>query len=296
MIAKHRQSELVRHRRNNNADTTGASPILFGAERCCESAIIPRRCAQIDRLLLPLFWLFLIFAPLSVSAQTMTYTCAVSTGVCIDTISYNPNGYITVHWHTQVGGVLHLGGADFFQIRYSTPGPAPDIQDKIGSGDEGSYELTVYPTAQIGPYGNYTFKVQGCRGTPASCWGGNQPPWDVEVFTLAAPPPPPQPPQNLHTSISISGDYIQVLWNNPPGVLHATVTRTPAWPSASTLNVPPASGRANLKDILIVSGQRYSYDVCLNYQAGNSCGSVTGELPGPRPINGQITQHPGVAP
>ena len=245
------------------------------------------------------------------TAQTTTYDCSYNPAtaqtnppVCIDEITAvigtSAGGdSIIVHWREAPGGANNW---DFYQIQYAYPGSG-FTQVKLGGGAEGTYNLVLQPTAD--PNGDYTFKVQGCFNNPlapASCSG-----WNVETYTISGrgistssqgltAPPPPQPPQNLHTSISTSGDYIQVLWNNPPGVLHATVTRTPTWPSASSLNVPPASGSANLKDILIVSGQRYSYNVCLNYQAGNLCGSVTGELPGPHPINGQITQHPRVAP
>jgi hypothetical protein len=270
-------------------------------------------------------WTMLIFALCTVlaavaatptMAQTTTYDCptnargAIGSGpnsatqVCIDQITAvigtSAGGdSIVAHWRStwvDSGGVESF---DFFQIRYAYPGSG-ETQQKLGGGQEGTYNLVLQPTAD--PNGDYTFRVQGCWNqtlAPALCTV-----WNKEIYTISGVGvstssqglTAPQPPQNLHTSISISGHYIQVLWNNPPGVLHATVTRTPAWPSASTLNVPPASGSANLKDILIVSGQRYSYNVCLNYQAGNLCGSVTGELPGPPPINGQITQHPRAAP
>jgi len=261
---------------------------------------------------MPIFALCTVLAAVAATptmAQTTTYDCSFKPGtpqfnavLCIDQITAvigtSAGGdSIIVHWREAGGGGPDF---DFYQIRYAYPGSG-DTQVKLGGGAEGTYNLVLQPTAD--PNGDYTFKVQGCFSAPlapANCDG-----WDVETYTISGVgistssqglTAPPQPPQNLHTSISISGDYIQVLWNNPPGVLHATVTRTPAWPSASTLNVPPASGSANLKDILIVSGQRYSYNVCLNYQAGNSCGSVTGELPGRRPINGQITQQPRAAP
>jgi hypothetical protein len=109
------------------------------------------------------------------------------------------------------------------------------------------------------------------------------------------PPPTPGPPQNLQTSNSGSG--IRVSWTNPYGVLKATVSRTPNWPSGTgALNVGPP--RDYLQDELAVSGQAYSYNVCLNFQAGNACASVTGQLPasaspvqGPPHINHQINQH-----
>jgi hypothetical protein len=108
-----------------------------------------------------------------------------------------------------------------------------------------------------------------------------------------SPPPPPGPPQNLRTSNNGSG--ILVSWVNPPGVLKATVSRTPAWPSSvSTLNIAPP--RNSLQDELAVSGQPYAYNVCLSFQAGNACAPVSGQLPassahGTPQINHQIDQH-----
>jgi hypothetical protein len=127
----------------------------------------------------------LALAPGHVLAQTATYSCQ-GRSVCIDSItavSGTSSGgvSIVVHWTTLVGG----GAYDFFQIRYAYPG-APDTQVKLGGGSEGVYNLILGPSAD--PNGDYTFKVQGCLNSPlapASCFGGNQPPWDVEVFTIA---------------------------------------------------------------------------------------------------------------
>jgi hypothetical protein len=129
----------------------------------------------------------LALAPDRVLAQTKTYSCPDTELVCIDNIAAvqktSAEGVsIIVHWvgKDSSGGPYSY---DFFQIRYAYPG-APDTQVKLGGGSEGVYDLPLGPTSG----GDYTFKVQGCHNifaSPANCYGGNQPPWDVEVFTVA---------------------------------------------------------------------------------------------------------------
>jgi hypothetical protein len=102
----------------------------------------------------------------------------------------------------------------------------------------------------------------------------------------AAPPPPPGPPQSLRTSNNGSG--LLVSWANPPGVLKATVSRTPVWPfGTSAMNIAPP--RDSLQDELAVTGQAYVYNVCLSFQAGVSCAPVAAKLPSS--TNHQIPQH-----
>jgi hypothetical protein len=137
------------------------------------------------------FLILLALAPDRVMAQTTSYSCTQGS-VCIDSITAVPpavpngGGSIIVHWVN----VSSVGKWDFFQITYAYPGSAP-TQVKLGGGIDGVYNLTLAPSAD--PNGVYTFAVQGCLNqtlSPALCYGGNHPPWDVESFTLAAPPPP----------------------------------------------------------------------------------------------------------
>jgi hypothetical protein len=90
---------------------------------------------------------------------------------------------------------------------------------------------------------------------------------------------------------SNSGAGILVSWANPPGVLKATVSRTPVWlGGTATLNIAPP--RNSLQDELAVTGQPYTYNVCLSFQAGVSCAPVSAKLPPSVPsTNHQIPQH-----
>jgi hypothetical protein len=98
-----------------------------------------------------------------------------------------------------------------------------------------------------------------------------------------APLSPPTPPQNLRTS-NVGGN-IDVSWNNPAGVVKATVARTPPWPNAvTTMNLAPPN-LAAMTDELAVAGKPYTYSVCLIFPAGPACGTVSGQLAGPpRPV------------
>jgi hypothetical protein len=127
----------------------------------------------------------LVLAPSRVLAQETTYNCPnplPARHVCIDSITAVPGNAalgggvsIVVHW-------IASFSPDSFQIRYAFPG-SPDTQVNLSAGNasEGVYNLPLSATA----VGGYTFKVQGCVNqvlAPAACYGGNQPPWDVEVF------------------------------------------------------------------------------------------------------------------
>jgi hypothetical protein len=141
------------------------------------------------RNMMKLLLILVLFAlaPSRVLAQETTYNCptpTVAEYVCINSITLvpgtsNANASIIVHWLWQSPVI----SPDFFQLRYAYPG-SPDTQIKLSGGSEGVYNLPLGPTAG----GDYTFKVQGCTNNPlgpATCYGGNAPPWDVEVFTVA---------------------------------------------------------------------------------------------------------------
>jgi hypothetical protein len=142
------------------------------------------RCKTIALLILAT----LAFAPGRVLAQTKIYSCpqTIPGGACIDSITVIPatsagGVSLDVHWLWQLPHNFPHP-ADFFQLRYALPG-GQDTQVKFPGGLEGVFNLPLGPTAG----GEYTFKIQGCENGgqlgSAACWGGNQQPWDVEVFT-----------------------------------------------------------------------------------------------------------------
>jgi hypothetical protein len=133
----------------------------------------------------------LVLAPYRFMAQETTHDCPNPLPVdyvCIDSITAAPGNVsvgggeaIVAHW-------IAFAQQDFFQIRYALPG-GQDTQVKLGGGSEGVYNLQLGATAG----GNYTFKVQGCLKaptTPSTCLGGDQQPWDIEVYALTPPPAP----------------------------------------------------------------------------------------------------------
>jgi hypothetical protein len=199
-----------------------------------------------------------------------TITRASSTANSI-TISWNGNATYEFYNVSQV--LLNELG-----IEQPSQTPAP-------GGASGSHTFS-----NLQPTTGYQVAVQGCQPGETS---SNCSQWTTKSIWTQSPPPPPPPmwPGNLQTQVE--GGSILVLWNNPPGVLNGTewsigwvgttVTRTPAWPSASTLFV---SGPYydNLYDTWIETGQVYTYNVCLNFRDSNPnlldslCEGVTGEV------------------
>jgi hypothetical protein len=157
--------------------------------------------AMRTKAMLLLILAMLALAPDRVLAQTKTYSCPPGTGngaTCIDSITAVPSAgsaSIIVHWLwmpcTQPNVVCSGKLPDFYQLHYAYPG-SPDTQVKLpGGAAQGVYNLALLPTAD--PNGDHTFKIQGCFNQPllpASCLGGNQQPWDVEVFTISGMPGP----------------------------------------------------------------------------------------------------------
>ena len=68
---------------------------------------------------------------------------------------------------------------------------------------------------------------------------------------------------------------IEVLWIDPPGVTEIDTYRNPGWQP----NMGPNSLPGGEDDVAVVSGQLYTYQVCLKYASGQACGTTTGALP-----------------
>jgi len=174
---------------------------------------------------------------------------------------------ITFAWN---GNTNYAGyNVSIIQAAYAMIG-AP-TQYSVGGGQTGQYTFSPLNSATT-----YQIAVQGCipGGWVSDCssWTGK------DVTTKSPPPPAALPPQNLH-SFSNSISWIEVLWTNPPGVLSVETMRTPGYsPSSSIQSIP-----GGIQDNSVVSGQEYTYQVCLTYQAGVACGTVTGRSQSPPP-------------
>lgn len=176
---------------------------------------------------------------------------------------------IKVEWTAAAANGFGNGAYQFFQVGWTPTGPAVSGRQQSPQLPGGSFGWTFPAVAGE----SYTVQVQGCFSGPSSVCSE----WASANVVTPLPPaaPQPEPPGNLQTSNSGAG--ILVLWNNPPGVQKATVSRTPSWPNATT-TLHIAAPWDNLQDELAVTGQLYSYNVCLYFQTGNSCESVTGQL------------------
>jgi hypothetical protein len=152
----------------------------------------------------------------------------------------------------------------------------PPQSGDFGGGYVGSY--TFGPTEfLLQPGTTYQVKVQGCLG-----WNYCSPWTVVPVKTTSLPPPPAVAPQNLHTT-SNSCCEIDVLWTNPPGVTGWDAIRTPDFTS-TTVN-----DATDFRDLWVVPGRTYTYQVCLHYQSGKACASTTGSTqPGAPPPPAQL--------
>ncbi len=145
-------------------------------------------------------------------------------------------------------------------------------QTQVGGGFSGQYTFSM-----LQPATSYEIAVQGC--IPGG-WNSLCSTFATKTVTTSSPPPPAAlPPENLHT-LSNSVSSIMILWTNPPGVLQSDVTRMPGWMAGAIGNNIPGG----IQDDSVVSGELYTYQVCLKYQSGQACGTTTGQSQVPPPV------------
>jgi hypothetical protein len=162
--------------------------------------------------LLVMFLALLALAPDHAKAQTWSYSTSYNDAcfaqnpfnICIDSITFEKVGgtseyaggtaSITVHfrYYQAIPPTGPPTVSDFFvQLRYAYPG-GQDTQVNLGAACSGEWACSyVLNLPSDYPSGVYTFKVQICTPVtlaPAQCHGGNQPPWDIEQFTVQACP------------------------------------------------------------------------------------------------------------